>query len=125
MAGVAEVAGGPTEIRVSLKDSPDVVWEPNETAAGSSCPLDELSPRAQVKYGELDQLIKGGCVLSSPSAEESLAFRVGQQSINYSEFQILQYSYDNWNGELLPHLKCLEILLQKLEFVKIMTLYPC
>ena len=123
MASVAEVAGGPTDSRVSLKDSPDVVCEPNEIAAGSSCPLDELGP--QVKYSELDHLIKGGGVLSSPSAEESLAFRVGQQSINYSEFQILQYSYDNWNGELLPHLKCLEILLQKLEFVKIMTLYPC
>ena len=72
-AGAAEETGGPTGSEVKEQTSSDMVWEPNEMMADSSCPLDELGPRAQVKYGELDHLIKGGGVLSSPSAEESFA----------------------------------------------------
>ena len=75
---------------MSWKDSPNAVWEPNIVVAGSSCPLGELGPQA--KYSDLDHLIEGGGVLSSPSAEESLSFGVGQQSTNYREFQILQYT---------------------------------
>ena len=52
-----------------------MVWEPNEIMAGSSCLVDELGPQA--KYSELDHLLGGGGAITSPSAEESLALRVG------------------------------------------------
>ena len=62
--------GGPTDSQVSL-DSSDAVWEPNIVVAGSSCPWGEMGPQA--KYSDLDHLIEGGGILSSPSAEESLS----------------------------------------------------
>ena len=74
-AGAAEGAGGPTDSQVSGEATSDMVWEPDEVAAGSSSPLDDLGPQA--KYSDLDHLIGGGGAISSPSAEESPALRVG------------------------------------------------
>ena len=74
-AGAAEGAGGPTDSLMSGEATSDMVWEPDEVAAGSSSPLDDLGPQA--KYSDLDHLIGGGGDISSPSAEESPALRVG------------------------------------------------
>ena len=62
---------GPTDSQVCIEDSADAVWEPNILVAGSSCPWGEMGPQA--KYSDLDHLIEGGGISSSPSAEESLS----------------------------------------------------